>query len=102
MDTENIIHTLIMAGAIGLVGWFVILRPLSAIVDLPEILEKFIKEFQLLNMNLINLLHQLQQISADLHNVNENGIALRKKEKPIIDLPFLDKKEEEKNESVPE
>lgn len=101
MPGEDIIHTLIIAGAIGLVGWFVILRPLSAVVELPEILEKFIKEFQLLNMNLVNLVHQLQQIAIDLHDVNENGIALRKREKPPIDLPFLNN-EEEKDESVSE
>ena len=51
-------------------------------------------ELKLLNVHLNNIAHQMSAIYVELRRIDEDGILLRRREKPTDALPFLTKSEQ--------
>lgn len=89
MEGQTAVDTALIIGGVILLIWFAIMRPLGAITELPDILNKFVEELKLLNVHLNNIAHQMSAIYIELRRIEEDGISLRRREKPTDTLPFL-------------
>ncbi len=94
MEGQTAVDTALIIGGVILLIWFVIMRPLGAITELPDILNKFVGELKLLNVYLNNIAHQMSAIDVEVRRLEEDGILLRRREKPTDALPFLTKSEQ--------
>lgn len=94
MEGQTAVDTALIIGGVILLIWFIIMRPLGAITELPDILNKLVGELKLLNVHLNNIAHQMSAIYVELRRIDEDGILLRRREKPTDALPFLTKSEQ--------
>lgn len=94
MEGQTAVDTALIIGGVILLIWFAIMRPLGAITELPDILNKFVDELKLLNVYLNNIAHQMSAIYVELRRLEEDGILLRRREKAADVLPFLTKSEQ--------
>lgn len=105
MEGQTAVDTALIIGGVILLIWFAIMRPLGAITELPDILNKLVGELKLLNVHLNNIAHQMSAIYVELRRIDEDGILLRRREKPADALPFLttlEQKTDDKEKSASE
>ena len=94
MEGQTAVDTALIIGGVILLIWFAIMRPLGAITELPDILNKLVGELKLLNVHLNNIAHQMSAIYVELRRIDEEGILLRRHEKAADTLPFLKQSEQ--------